>query len=835
MWDRAIVRWCRGVTASMLLTLGTSGSLAAQEKAPTRPNQGVSQTMTSEPENHAVKPERPRDEFSGISDPSLRGLPRDLFEDEKEIWTSPARLRLSDAQWLVPLSGIEAGLFVTDASFSRHLSSTPSTVSRYKNVSNAGAGVLLGGAAGMWALGKLKHNDHWTETGFLAGEAALNGLAVVEAMKYTLRRDRPFQDEGRGSFFRSGTSFPSEHAAAAWSAAGVIAHEYPGPFSKALAYGLASLVSFSRVRAHQHFPSDVLAGTIVGNLVAQNVFSRRHDPELGGTEWRSVSEFFREDVSARNQGSPYVPLDSWVYAAFDRLMALGVVDSGFAGMKPWTRNECVRLLNEAGERVEHDGGGGDEAEKIYLALEREFRGDAEHAAAGGHTQARLESVYSRVTAISGEPLTDGNHFAQTLTNDFGRPYQEGFNSVDGFSAWSTSGHWVGYVRGEYQHAPSAAAAPLSARQFIASADQLSVPPGTPISSVNQLQLLDAYVGLDFENWQLSFGRQSLWWSPVQSGPLIFSDNAEPVNMIRLDRVSPFKLPSVLGLLGPIRVEWFLGQLQGHEFTFHSSIGLTGNFGQPLGRQPFLQGQKISLKPTRNFELSVATTTVFAGGPAPLTFHALFRSYSLGNAPVQGGIEDPGDRRSSADFTYRIPGLRDWLTFYGDAMTEDEFSPIGYPRKSAVQGGLYLPHFPGIFRLDLRVEGGSTTPANFPSCIGCFYSNALYPDGSYVNSGKLMGSPLGRASTGEQAWSTYWITSRNKLQLNFRHQKLLSAYIPGGGTLTDAGARAEFLIAPEWAVSGAVQYEKWNIPVFDATARTNVSTSVTVTYAPQWRK
>jgi len=27
--------------------------------------------------------------------------------------------------------------------------------------------------------------------------------------------------------------------------------------------------------------------------------------------------------------------------------------------------------------------------------------------------------------------------------------------------------------------------------------------------------------------------------------------------------------------------------------------------------------------------------------------------------------DPGDRRSSFDFTYRLPKLRNWVTFYAD--------------------------------------------------------------------------------------------------------------------------------------------------------------------------
>jgi len=126
----------------------------------------------------------------------------------------------------------------------------------------------------MWLLGHVRHNEHWSETGFLAGEAALNSLVASNPLKYTLRRERPYQGDGTGPFFqRGGTSFPSEHAAAAWSVAGVIAHEYPNPLVKIVAYGLASLVDYSRVRSRQHFPSDVFVGSILGNLVAQNVYS----------------------------------------------------------------------------------------------------------------------------------------------------------------------------------------------------------------------------------------------------------------------------------------------------------------------------------------------------------------------------------------------------------------------------------------------------------------------------------------------------------------------------------------------------------------------------------
>ncbi|MGC0772495.1 MAG: hypothetical protein WB543_06125, partial [Candidatus Acidiferrum sp.] len=151
----------------------------------------------------------------------VKGLGKEFLQDQKQIWTSPAKIRLTDIQWLLPMSGITAGLFVTDSDYSKHLSNSPSTISRYKNLSNAGIGALVGGAGGMWLLGHVKHNEHWSETGFLAGEAALNSLVAVESFKYSLRRGRPYQGDGTGPFFQSGgTSFPSEHAAAAWSVAG---------------------------------------------------------------------------------------------------------------------------------------------------------------------------------------------------------------------------------------------------------------------------------------------------------------------------------------------------------------------------------------------------------------------------------------------------------------------------------------------------------------------------------------------------------------------------------------------------------------------------------------
>jgi len=90
------------------------------------------------------------------------------------------------------------------------------------------------------------------------------------------------------------------------------------------------------------------------------------------------------------------------------------------------------------------------------------------------------------------PLTDGYTFAQTQINDFGRPYGEGWSTVNGFSVYATQGPWVAYVRGEEQSAPSIPAYSLTTRQTIQQVNQFpQLPPGTPQPSVTQFSLLDA--------------------------------------------------------------------------------------------------------------------------------------------------------------------------------------------------------------------------------------------------------------------------------------------------------------------------------------------------------
>jgi len=759
-------------------------------------------------------------------------LLKNIAEDQKALWDGPKSLRWVDADWLVPLGGATAALFATDTDFSRHLSNSPNRIKYSKDVSNYGIASMVAIGGGMYVLGHFTHDDHKMETGILAGEAAIDSLVPVYGMKYGLGRERPLQDNYQGKFFQSGVSFPSEHAAAAWSIASVIAHEYPGPLTSILAYSLASAISVSRITAKQHFPSDVLVGSAIGWLEGMYVYRKHHDPRIGGGEWETYAEMQESgERNSGNLGSPYVPLDSWVYPALDRLAGLGLLTEEFMGMRPLTRIECARLVSTAADQLPDGGNEKTEVSGLIEALQREFRPEIDGTTASGGTF-RLESLYSRTEYISGAPLTDGYTFAQTQINDFGRPYGEGWSTVNGFSAYATAGRFVAYVRAEEQTAPSIPAFSLATRETIEQVnDYFRLPPATAQPAVNQFALLDAYVGIAFSNWQVSFGTQSLSWGPGEGGSLTLSNNSQPINMFRINRVTPLKLPSIFGWLGPMRSEFFLGQLAGQEFILNTT-GNVGQFGQSLNPQPFIHGQKISFNPTRNFEFSFFRTTIYGGPGYPLTWHNFLRSvFSTGNT-LAGNPNKPGKRLSGLDFSYRLPGLRNWLTFYADGLAYDQFSPIAYADRSVWRAGLYLSHFPRIPKLDLRAEGVYTdNPLGGALSHGFYYFNGTWRSG-YTNNGTLIGSWIGREAQGAQAWSNYWFTARNRLQFNFRHQKVSQEFIPGGGTLTDVGTRADYWVRSNLSFSAAVQYERWIFPVIQPNAQRDVSASLEILFQPQ---
>jgi len=695
---------------------------------------------------------------------------------------------------------------------------------------------MAGVGGGLFLLGHLSHNDQQRETGLLSTEAGIDALIDTEILTYAFRRERPFTGDGRGHFFQSGDSFPSQHAAIDWALASVIAHEYPGPMTQFLAYGAASAFSAARFAGRKHFPTDIIVGSALGWYIGRQVFrahSQYSDTEIA--RWGTFSKNTDGGRDQGNMGSVNIPLDSWIYPAMERLIGLGYIESADLGMRPWTRMECARLLmKEADEQMQQANEENDQAKKLYAALTAEFREETARLNGDENFGVTLDSIYTRFTGISGTPLRDGLHFGQTIVNDYGRPYAEGFNNVTGFTSHAAIGPLSFYVRGEYQHAPPASPFSTQTAQVIQGVDGLpSTPPSIMASpSVNRFDLLEGYVGMHLDNWQFTFGKQSLWWGEDSSGPMLFSNNAEPILMLQINRVKPFQLPSILGIIGPIRVDYFIGRLSGYQWVFGTNSGFIGSWTESLKDQPFIVGQKISFKSTPNLELGISATALFAGPGVPATSHKLLQAmFSRGNGQP-GTSGDAGDRRGGFDFAYRLPGLRDWLTLYADAFTDDEANPWFAWNKTALTSGLYLSHVPKISKLDFRVEGIYTDPPGGSSTVqhGFFYSNDRFRSG-YTNDGNLIGSWIGRQGQGAEAWANYWLSPKSKMQFNFRHQKVSQQFIPGGGSLSDYGVSADYWLHSNLNLSAWVQHERWFFPAIQPGISRNVTAAIQITFAP----
>ena len=765
----------------------------------------------------------------------LKSLPKNLVLDQKDFWTAPFHFSPKQWEWTVPSLLVGGLLIKADDNIERHVPTTKSTVSHAVTASNAGVAALTATGAGLFLLGHLQHDDQKRETGILAGEAAIGVLGDTEIFKYAAGRERPFTGSGTGRFFVGGDSFPSLHSSVSWAIASVIAHEYPGWMTQLLAYGTAGGVSAARWAGQKHFASDVAIGAALGWYMGRQVY-RAHS-HYGDADMARYGTFYKAEESEQSQalnrtrfmGSSYVPLDSWIYPALQRLAALGYIKSESLSIRPWTRLECTRLLRESATRGA-DSDAPPEVQQLYASLSKEFGYEFELMNGERNLNGQFESAYAGFTGISGTPLTDNYHFGQTLLNDYGRSYENGFNTVNGASSYATAGPLVLYVRGEYQYAPSAPAPTQTMLDFFNRTDNWPTGPAVPVQSISRFRLLDTYLGLNLGNWQFSFGKNSLWWGPSEGGNMIFTNNAAPLNnMFTVNRVSPFRLPWIFRYLGDLRIEGFIGHMTGLQFQTTINTGSTspilmGEYGKNLHPQPFLSGGKLTSKLTPNFEMGISKTTVYGGPGNPLNITTFLDS----NFGVHYHGDVLGDGRTTADISYRLPGLRNWATFYAEAISEDEVSPILFMRKSAAQGGLYLAKLPGLRKLDLRLEGGYTNP--FAFCGICIYTNAQYNSG-YNNDGRLIGTWVGRAAQGELIRTNYWLGPRNRIGLELRHRTLDPGYLPQGGSQNDVAVNADIFAGTGYRFTGSVQYERWRIPLLASVEQSNVAASFQFSFWP----
>lgn len=114
-------------------------------------------------------------------------------------------------------------------------------------------------------------NKKYRNIGFMVlGALLLNTILCEGILKHLVQRMRPSTYIPAANLLipkPSSYSFPSGHAASSFAAAGVLAKYFKG--YAFVFFGLASLIAFSRLYLNVHYPTDVLAGIILGLICSK--------------------------------------------------------------------------------------------------------------------------------------------------------------------------------------------------------------------------------------------------------------------------------------------------------------------------------------------------------------------------------------------------------------------------------------------------------------------------------------------------------------------------------------------------------------------------------------
>ena len=560
-------------------------------------------------------------------------------------------------------------------------------------------------------------------------------------------------------------------------------------------------------------------------------------------------------------GSAYIPVDSVVYPMALRLYSMGYLNTAFINMRPWTRRSLLHMLELSSPAI--IASGDDQAIDLLERLDHYISSEgAEDATTDVHFDRGnvygVQSVYTRIMGISGQTLRDSYHLGQTISQDYGRPYEPGVNNITGFATLNEWWRFSLYVRGEYQHAPSSYGYSLNntgscnrlvpvglAEQLSAideidycnpyNANQATIPSG-PIAAQNPFRLQEATLSFHVLGHEISGGKSDNWGGPGLGSAMNWSNNAEDIYSFRINRVEPLHVPLVSRVLGPLRYDFFVGSLKGHTAP----------------NEPWVHSEMFSFAPTSDFQFAFSRTVIWGGHghgclpvlpdgeptpcDEPINLHTFFKSlFSISdtNGALKNSPNDPGARYSDFSFSYRLPFDHRRILLYTDSISHDDVSPISAPRRASYRPGIYISELPYLPKFDFRVEGANTD-CSTKACAGgtLEYWEAIQKQG-YTNKGFIMGDWIGREALGGQAWLTYHLSGNEWVQVEYLKKRTHSDFIPGGVTQNQYKVDVVKRLAKDVELDAWVQLERWKAPIYIQKANNAANFDNAVTVQVTW--
>lgn len=148
-----------------------------------------------------------------------------------------------------------------------HVNRNTSLDPTFKAITNSAIPISVTTPLIIYSVGLIKKDSTIKKQAIFIGESFLVSAFITTALKHTVKRDRPFDvyPDIEKETSAPGYSFPSGHTSSAFATATSLSMTYPKWYVIAPSFVWASAVGYSRMHLGVHYPSDVLAGAIIGS------------------------------------------------------------------------------------------------------------------------------------------------------------------------------------------------------------------------------------------------------------------------------------------------------------------------------------------------------------------------------------------------------------------------------------------------------------------------------------------------------------------------------------------------------------------------------------------
>ncbi len=347
-----------------------------------------------------------------------------------------------------------------------------------------------------------------------------------------------------------------------------------------------------------------------------------------------------------------VPLNDDVYFWLEKFEAEGLINSGLLAIKPLSRSEVARLIEEADKNSSQSP---IFIKNVISKLKKTYADDL-----------KKQSYFKPIDSISLSYIYTNETENPLVYNNNGDKYGKDSNLRFSFYSFAEYGNFSGLLN-----------------PVIKYSDDSSI-----------LNIEKAYITANFFDIDFLAGKDELWWSYGKHGSILLSNNHIPFTMFNITNQKPYMFSNFLKYLGLIRFDLFVTKLD------------DDNRKVP---DPFFWGMKINIKPATFLELGVHRTAFLGGKGRDAGYKTWVKSFTSENENEEN---EAGDQRAGFDIKITAPFKLQPFQIYLEADGEDQGG--FFPYKWAYVAGLYLPRILTLDRLSLNFEYANTYVSGWPS-------------------------------------------------------------------------------------------------------------------------